>query len=106
MVVGEEVREGVGTTETPDLDDIHDMEEDDLEGGMMRLRLLRLKCRLYLLLGCLMLGMLLGLLEIKKSADDFFVVLTWKSQRAISFKSAHTMLKLHTTSITRPHEFG
>ena len=25
--------EGVGTTETPDLDDIPDMEEDDLEEG-------------------------------------------------------------------------
>ena len=48
---------------------------------MMRLRLLHLKCRLYLLLVCLMLGMFVGLLEIKKSADDFFVVLLWKSQR-------------------------
>ena len=35
--------EGVWTTETPDLDDIPDTEEDDLEEGMMRLRL-RLKC--------------------------------------------------------------
>ena len=60
--------------------------------GMIRLRLLRLRCRLYLLLVWLMLGMsLLGLLEIERVADEFFAVLTWKSQRAISFKSARTM---------------
>ena len=58
--------EGVGTTEMPDLDDISDMKEDDLEEGVMRLWLC-LRCRLYLLLlGWLMLGiLLLALLEIK-----------------------------------------
>ena len=65
--------EGVGTTETPDLNDIPDMEEEDLRRGMTRLQLLRLRRRLYLLLlGWLMLGMsLLGWLEITKSADHF-----------------------------------
>ena len=47
-----------------------------------------------------------GLLKIKRVADDFVVVLMWKSQRATCFKSAHMMLWSHTTSTTRPHEFG
>ena len=83
--------EGVGTTETLDLDDIPDMEEDDSEEGDDEATSAAPKVSVVPAAGVLDARYVVGLMEIERVADDFFVVLMWKSQRAISFKSARTM---------------
>ena len=83
--------EGVGTTEMPDLDDIADMKEDDLEEGDDEATAAVPKVSAIPSAGVVDAGYVVGLLEIKRSADDFFVVPMWKSQRAIFFKSTCTM---------------
>ena len=84
--------EGVGTTETPHLDDIPNMEEDDLEEGDDEATAAAPKVSVVpSAAGVVDARYVVGLLEIEIVADDFFVVLTWKSQRAICSKSARTM---------------
>ena len=83
--------EAVGTTETPDLDDIPDMEEDDLEEGDDEATAAAPKVSVIPASGVVDAGYVLRLLEIKKSINDLFVALMWKLQRAICFKSARMM---------------
>ena len=86
--------EGVGMMETPDLDDIPDMEEDDLEEGDDEAMAAVPKASVIPAVGAVDARyVFLGLLKIKKSADGFFVVLMWKLQRAICFKSGPCPLK-------------
>ena len=83
--------EGVGTTETPHLDDIPNMEEDDLEEGDDEATAAAPEVLVIPAAGVVDAGYVLRLLETKRSADDFFVVPMWKLQREICFKSTHTM---------------
>ena len=78
-------------TETPDLDDIPNMEEDDLEEGDDEATAAAPKVSVIPAAGVVDARYVLRSLEIKRSADDFFIVPMWKLQRAICFKSAHTM---------------
>ena len=84
--------EGVGTMEMPDLDDIPDMEEEHLEEGDDEAMAAAPKVPVAPASGVVDARyVVVGLLEIERVADDFFVVLMWKSQTAICFKSARTM---------------
>ena len=80
--------EGAGT-EMPDLDDIPDMEEDDLEEGDDEAAAAAPKASVIPAAGVVD-ARYVGFAGSRRVADDVFVVLTWKSQRAIWFKSART----------------
>ena len=83
----------VGTTETPDLDDIPNMEEDDLEEGDNEATAAP-KVSVIPSAGVVDAGYVVVFLEVKKSADDFFVVLMWKPQGQ-SASSSHIQCNDH-----------
>ena len=84
--------EGVGTTEMPDLDDIPNREEDDLEEGDDEATAAAPKVSVIPASGVVDARYVSWVCwKSRRLADDLLAVLTWKSQRAICFKSAHMM---------------